>query len=347
MAYKSRFTDKPTKRVSAGQLAQKTKDSYSKAFDKKQREVRRDKQKQELNQFKGELMASDRVLKDSSGNFVYNKNTGEPVYLGSKPVFDTDSSSPTFGQYVSTSVADRSQQLANKYGPTFKEILGDIGGGLGSIFQGFAEKGPPIVQILKGLYQKGKDYFTQPSGIEEAVPQASGGLYNNQPIEAFIPPTFDDQKIRVEQLLPILVDEKLPSEMSNEQFRDTYPFLYDSRLQNLPFKAVPNNVNDQTNFQKALANARVENTGLGLDSLKAAYDFARNPTLNTQYGNFSLDNMITGNPQMNYGNTVMINGVPVDLSASIGQGGISGGLSFAFNKGGSVDKHSGLGYMLK
>ena len=168
MAYKSRFTDKPTKRVSAGQLAQKTKDSYSKSFDKKQREVRKDKQKQELNQFKGELMASDRVLKDSSGNFVYNKNTGEPVYLGSKPVFDTDSSSPTFGQYVSTSVADKSQQLANKYGPTFKEILGDIGGGLGSIFQGFAEKGPPILQIIKGLSDKFK------GGVESAWDKVRG-----------------------------------------------------------------------------------------------------------------------------------------------------------------------------
>jgi hypothetical protein len=36
MAYKSRFTDKPTKRVSAGKLRQATRDSYSKAFAKSQ-----------------------------------------------------------------------------------------------------------------------------------------------------------------------------------------------------------------------------------------------------------------------------------------------------------------------
>ena len=32
--------------------------------------------------------------------------------------FDTDSSSPTFGQYVRTTIADKEMELANKYGPT-------------------------------------------------------------------------------------------------------------------------------------------------------------------------------------------------------------------------------------
>ena len=38
MAYKSRFTDKPKKKLSAGQLRQKTRDAYKKAFEKKQKD---------------------------------------------------------------------------------------------------------------------------------------------------------------------------------------------------------------------------------------------------------------------------------------------------------------------
>mgnify|MGYP003131481014 FL=1 len=192
-----------------------------------------------------------------------------------------------------------------------------------------------IGEGIKGVY----DYFTK----DPVVTTGGSSDITVTEVPTFVSPTFDDQKIEVQQLPALLP----PSQQGDATFRNDYPFLYDSRLDNLPFKAIPNNINDQTNFQKSLANARVENTGLGLDSLKAAYDFARNPTLNTQYGDFSLDNVFRGNPQLNYGNTVMINGVPVDLSASIGQGGISGGLSFSFNKGGSVNKHSGLGYMLK
>ena len=237
------------------------------------------------------------------------------------------------------SLTEERQRLANIYGPTLSEVAGDIGYGLGQLVDAY---GIPFVSTaqrigggLKDLYDY---FFTKPT-------VTTGGSSDITVTEGptFVPPTFDNRKIEVQQLPALLP----PSQQGDATFRNDYPFLYDSRLDNLPFKAVPNNINDQINFQKALANARVENTGLGLNSLKAAYDFARNPTLNTQYGDFSLDNVFTGNPQMNYGNTVMINGVPVDLSASIGQGGISGGLSFAFNKGGSVNKHSGLGYMLK
>ena len=54
--------------------------------------------------------------------------------------FDTDSSSPTFGQYVRTTVADKAGELANKYGPTLGEIAGDftraVGDTLGSVAEG-------------------------------------------------------------------------------------------------------------------------------------------------------------------------------------------------------------------
>ena len=62
------------------------------------------------------------------------------LYQASKPVFDTDPSSPTFGQYVRTTLADKAMQLANKYGPTPTEIMGDIGYGIKSIASGVGQK---------------------------------------------------------------------------------------------------------------------------------------------------------------------------------------------------------------
>jgi len=134
----------------------------------------------------------------------------------------------------------------------------------------------------------------------------------------FVSPTFDDQKIEIQQLPALLP----PSQQADATF-----------------------LNDQTNFEKALANARVENTGLGLDSLKAAYEFARNPNLNTQYGNFSLNDLLTGEPTLGYETDLF--GGKIGLSANPLQDQYGVNYSLTFNKGGSVNKHSGLGYMLK
>lgn len=59
-------------------------------------------------------------------------------------------------------LAQYNQDLARKYGPTLSEIGGDIRYGLGSLAKAFAEKGPPILQIIKGLGSKVK------SGVEAA-----------------------------------------------------------------------------------------------------------------------------------------------------------------------------------
>tara|TARA_R100000654_G_scaffold24648_2_gene47623 strand:- start:750 stop:2018 length:1269 start_codon:yes stop_codon:yes gene_type:complete len=60
------------------------------------------------------------------------------------------------------SLAAERERLANILGPTPSEIFGDIGFGLGNIFQGFAEKGTPMFQVLKGLGSKIK------TGVEAA-----------------------------------------------------------------------------------------------------------------------------------------------------------------------------------
>jgi len=51
-------------------------------------------------------------------------------------------------------LAQKEQELAFKYGPTFSEIAGDMGYAVGSMAKGAAEKGVGLVAILKGLSDK-------------------------------------------------------------------------------------------------------------------------------------------------------------------------------------------------
>ena len=273
------------------------------------RSLRRMKQADELQQFKN----------------LYTK----PVQ-GSSNLLQMTSDAPR-------SLRAETERLANQYGPTFREIGSDIGYGLGSIAKGFAEKGTPLISLLKGLYGKGKDFFTQgipnvlkgESQFDTPVYQSSPSLFEGRPTETFVPPTFTNDKIKREGLESISSfpynfetimktrPEPLgPEEMSQEQFKQSYPFLY------------------------------AEN--VGLPSLQDLYNLSQNPEINTNMGNFRLDNVFTGDPRLGYSNTIMINGVPVDLSANIGQGGNLGlGASLTFKDGGTVDKYSGLGYKLR
>ena len=190
-----------------------------------------------------------------------------------------------------------------------------------------------IGEGIQGLY----DYFTKPPVV------TYGGDSNitvrEEPIQTA--PQFPYNFETVIKPKP-LTNEILPTNLNEEDFKNTYPYLYDSRLQDLPFKAKPN-ISNQNDFQTALANARVENTGVGLDSLKAAYEFARNPSLNTKYGNFSLNDVLTGDPTLGYQTDVF--GGQLGLTAQPNQLGFT--FTKAFKNGGRVDKHSGLGYMLK
>ena len=313
------------------------------------------------------------------------------------PVFN-----PMTGKYERTTLADKRIQLANKYGPTFREILGDVGSGIGSIGRGlgdFIGRGGVIGSILSDIYGRVKGGAQQ--GIETVgglydnlrnvfkgesqfvTPQAQGGIFEGQPIE-----TTPQFPYNFETTLKPKPNPLLPSEMSQEQFMESFPELYSSLYQPRNYEPIrvsdmdmtgvtaqegdrpvlPENVVPRTPSVYPLPRNVVPMTpvlpqevtdprmyqgqtlyaeNLGLPSLKQSYDFLRNPQIETSLGNLRFDNVFSGNPQLGYGNTVMINGVPVDLSATIGQDQISGGLSFAFKKGGSVDKYAGLGYKLK
>ena len=44
--------------------------------------------------------------------------------------------------------------------PTFGQLMGDIGRGIGNIAQGFAEKGPPIVQFINAFRSGVMDFIS-------------------------------------------------------------------------------------------------------------------------------------------------------------------------------------------
>ena len=286
--------------------------------DRQRRKERLEQQQKEIDDFKSNLKVVE--------------NTGGTLYQEEAPMFN-----PNTGRYERTTLAQIQIDLANQYGPTFREIVQDMGGGISSAFQGLAEKGTPLIALMRGLYDKGKDFVTQgipnvlkgESQFDTPVYQSSPSLFEGRPTETFVPPTFTNDKIKREGLESISSfpynfetimktrPEPLgPEEMSQEQFKQSYPFLY------------------------------AEN--VGLPSLQDLYNLSQNPEINTNMGNFRLDNVFTGDPRLGYSNTVMINGVPVNLNANIGQGGNLGlGASLTFKDGGTVDKYSGLGYKLR
>ena len=61
-------------------------------------------------------------------------------------------------------LADEAMRLANIYGPTPSEIMGDIRYGAGKIMQGFAEKGTPLMNLIKDIYGGVQNFFTPAGG---------------------------------------------------------------------------------------------------------------------------------------------------------------------------------------
>jgi hypothetical protein len=350
-----------------------------------------------LEKYKQDLVRQGKYMKTASGEPVRTAS-GDYVYTASS-YFDTDSSSPTFGRHVTYGVNDKMEELSRKYGPTFREIGSDIKYGLGSMAKGagdFIGKGGVIGSVLSGLYDKFK------SGTQQGI-ETVGGLYDNlrKTLGGGEPPIASyggssDIRVTEQPMFPYNFETMIkpkpqplqPSDMSQEQFMESFPELYSSLYQPRNYEPIkvsdmdmtgvtaqegdrpvlPENVIPRTRSVYPLPNNVVPMTpvlppevidprmyqgqtlyaqNLGLPSLKQSYDFLRNPQVETPLGNLRFDNVLSGNPQLGYGNTIMINGVPVDLNATIGNQGLSVGGSFSFKKGGSVDKYAGLGYKLK
>jgi hypothetical protein len=75
------------------------------------------------------------------------------LYQEQAPTFN-----PMTGRYERTTLADKAQELAFKYGPTPREIAGDIGYGIRSIGAGLGER---ISQGRIGMLGIAKDLFEQ------------------------------------------------------------------------------------------------------------------------------------------------------------------------------------------
>ena len=57
-------------------------------------------------------------------------------------------------------MADRSMELARMYGPTLSEIGSDIKYGFSEIGKGLAEKGTPLMNLMKSIYGGVQNFFT-------------------------------------------------------------------------------------------------------------------------------------------------------------------------------------------
>jgi len=66
--------------------------------------------------------------------------------------------------------------------PTFNQLLGDMGRGIGSIFQGIAEKGTPLMQLGKGILGGIENLFT---GASQAQPIPNVGSGSNDTLASF------------------------------------------------------------------------------------------------------------------------------------------------------------------
>ena len=129
------------------------------------RALRRMKQADELQQFKN--LYTKPVI--GSSNLLQMKDSALR--------FDTDSSSPTFGQYVKTTVADKATELALKYGPTFEEIGSDVGYAIGSMTKGAGDLimsgNLGIIGAIKGVYNyatdKAKNAYNSLTDVQKEI----------------------------------------------------------------------------------------------------------------------------------------------------------------------------------
>ena len=113
-----------------------------------ERVLRRTRQEGGVRQFKDALIRNDRVLKgtrpDGSTYTVMNPNTGEPIYLTDVP--------------GGRSVGDVSRDLAYRFGPTPREVAGDIGYGLSQFGSALGQKVMAgefgLMGLAKSLYEQ-------------------------------------------------------------------------------------------------------------------------------------------------------------------------------------------------
>lgn len=133
-------------------------------FDNRQ-DVSRDRLQRRLNQRQGNLLDKLTMFKPVSGssNLLQSTVPGGPT------------------------IAETQAERARQFGPTFKEIMSDINYGAGQIGKGLAEKGTPLMNLLKSIYGGVQNFFTPNQGpvptdqfasFKQGMNNAQLGLFN-------------------------------------------------------------------------------------------------------------------------------------------------------------------------
>jgi len=238
-------------------------------------------------------------------------------------------------------------------------IISRVPGLVPNLFNKAMEGKVGITGAVKGLWDKVRGYFSPsqtPQGIETQFPRVSpeargyfGGYNQGIPSAVQLPPDFQ-MKQKPEPLTP--------SQMSEEQFKESYPEYYDSNntLGNIFLNSqgydVPISNDSRVENQSGITNTTpmINNQYLAqaaTNPYARLYGLVKNPQLNTPYGNFTLDNALGGNATLGYSNTFDLFGNDLNLNATIGNQGANVGATYQFKKGGSIDKYAGLGYKFK
>jgi len=117
------------------------------------RAERRQQQQKEIDAFKNQLQKVDRT-----------KGT---LFQEPAPMFN-----PNTGRYERTTLAQKQMDLANKYGPTFSELMSDFGRAAGDIVQGITRLPNKAIEVYKEISPASKvvqgieAFFKGPSQLE-------------------------------------------------------------------------------------------------------------------------------------------------------------------------------------
>lgn len=189
--------------------------------------------------------------------------------------------------------------------PTFRQFVGDVGRGLGSIVKGgadFISKGGATGAIIQGV----KDLFTDPV---DTVKRVGYGVKDmTQGYDPFTKQGVGEtQEIKTEPMPSIDLESKMSAY--------TDPIMYYANRQKTDKATAPVMVADAGNATQKYMNLLKNIQNLG----------------KTQYGNFGVQDILS-NPTLTYEKEIG----PGTFSTKIGDNKVQAGYSMVFNKGGRV-----------
>ena len=204
-------------------------------------------------------------------------------------------------------LADKAQELAFKYGPTFKEIGGDIRYGIGSIMQGLAEKGTPLMQLGKAGIEGLQKFFAP-------KPKETYGGTSSITTTTETKPSFD-----LEAKMSAYED---PIKFYASSSKQKYPGYSDQQSEYY-YGDKPKESPTGDQYLYADAGDAAQNY---MNLLKNVQNLG-----NTPYGKFGMKDVLSS-PTFTYEKEIG----PGALSGTIGDNKASLGYSMIFNKGGRV-----------